>query len=883
MKVVVVESPAKAKTINKYLGRDYQVLASYGHVRDLPPKDGSVDPERDFEMLWQVDGRGEKHLKEIARAVKQADQLILATDPDREGEAISWHIAEEMARRKALAKAEVQRVVFNEVTKSAVRDAFSRPRALNRELIEAYLARRALDYLVGFTLSPVLWRKLPGSRSAGRVQSVALRLICEREAEIEVFKPREYWSVDARMANAAGEAFTARLTHLEGRKLEKFDLGDEAAAAAAVRTLEAAPGFAVAEVQRKEVRRNPYPAFTTSTLQQEASRKLGFGASRTMRVAQRLYEGIALGGETVGLITYMRTDGVSVSNEAIAQTRGVIQERFGAGYVPAAPRVYKTKAKNAQEAHEAIRPTDVTRTPKDIARHLNEDERRLYDLIWTRMVASQMESARLDQVAVDIDAGDGRARLRATGSVVVFPGFLALYREGRDETANENPGREDAERRLPRMSEGEAVTRHEVVPEQHFTQPPPRYSEASLVKKLEELGIGRPSTYASIIQVLQDRDYVRLDRRRFIPEDRGRVVTAFLANFFERYVEYGFTADLEEQLDDISGGRKDWKAVLHQFWADFSRAVAETKGLSITEVIDALDEDLGPHFFPLDAENPDKDPRACPACGSGRLGLRLGKTGGFIGCSNYPECRYTRTLAAGNGEGEGGAELAGPRELGLDPETGLAVTLRKGPFGLYVQLGEPVGKEKPKRSSLPKGLALEDLTLEKALALLALPRVVGPHPEDGAPILAGLGRFGPYVKHGTTYRSIPPDEDVTTIGLNRAVTLIAEAPARRGGAGKEIGLDPQDGKPVTLHSGRYGPYVKHGKIIASLPKSEEPEGLSLERALELIAARAEKAGTKKKAPAKKKAAKKKAPAKKKAAKPAKKKKAAKKPAARSDR
>jgi DNA topoisomerase-1 len=864
MKVVVVESPAKAKTINKYLGRDYQVLASYGHVRDLPPKDGSVDPEQDFAMLWQVDGRGDKHLKEIAKAVKGADELILATDPDREGEAISWHIAEELGRRKALAKVLVQRVVFNEVTKKAVQDAFAHPRELNRELIDAYLARRALDYLVGFTLSPVLWRKLPGSRSAGRVQSVALRLICEREAEIEAFKPQEYWTVDAKMTTAAGDAFTARLTQLDGRKLDKFDLGNEAAATAAVRTLEGAPGFAVAEVQRKEVRRNPYPAFTTSTLQQEASRKLGFGASRTMRIAQRLYEGVDLGGETVGLITYMRTDGVTVSMEAIGQARDVIAKRFGANYVPNAPRIYKTKAKNAQEAHEAIRPTDVARTPKDVARHLNEDERKLYDLIWTRMLASQMESARLDQVAVDIDAKNGTARLRANGSVVVFPGFLALYREGRDDTVNDNGEGDESDRRLPQMKEGEAIARREVVPEQHFTQPPPRYSEASLVKKLEELGIGRPSTYASIIQVLQDRNYVRLDKRRFIPEDRGRVVTAFLASYFERYVEYGFTADLEDQLDDISGGRKDWKSVLHQFWADFSKAVAETKDLSITEVIDRLDEDLGPHFFPADPDNPGKNPRACPACGNGRLGLRLGKTGGFIGCSNYPECRFTRSLAASNGNGDGGPEIAKPIELGTDPDSGLTVTLRKGPFGIYVQLGEPEGKEKPKRSSIPKGLAIEDVTLEKALALLALPREIGPHPDDGAPILAGLGRFGPYVKHHATFRSIPADEDVTTIGLNRAVTLIAEAPARRGTAGKEIGNHPQDGKPITLHSGRYGPYVKHGKIIASLPKSLEPEGLTLDQAVELIAARAEKTGGK--APAKKTAAKKKAPAKKAAAK-----------------
>ncbi len=868
MKVVVVESPAKAKTINKYLGSGYRVLASMGHVRDLPPKNGSVDPEADFAMLWQVDGRGEKHLKEIAQAVKGAEQLILATDPDREGEAISWHIAEELRRRKVLAKTDVQRIVFYEITKKAVQEAMAHPRELNRELIDAYLARRALDYLVGFTLSPILWRKLPGSRSAGRVQSVALRLICEREAEIEVFKAQEYWSVEARMANGKDEAFTARLTHLKGEKLDKLSLGDEAAAKAAVGILESAPGFHVISVQRKEARRNPYPAFTTSTLQQEASRKLGFGTSRTMRLAQQLYEGIELGGETVGLITYMRTDGVTVAGEAIAGARQVIAERFGSSYLPASPRIYKTKAKNAQEAHEAIRPTSLSRAPRDMARHLNDDQRKLYDLIWTRMLASQMESARLDQVAVDIDTQDGDARLRANGSVLVFPGFLAVYKEGRDDAKN-NGDDTDGDRRLPQIAEGETIARREVLSEQHFTQPPPRYSEASIVKKFEELGIGRPSTYASIIQVLQDRNYVRLEKRRLQPEDRGRVVTAFLSNFFKRYIEYGFTADMEEQLDDISGGRKEWKEVLQLFWNDFSAAVAGTKDLSITAVIDALDEDLGPHFFPRDLENPDKDPRLCRACGTGRLGLRLGRTGGFIGCSNYPECRYTRSLAMA-GEGEEG-EFAGPKELGLDPGTGLMVTLRKGPFGLYVQLGEPEGKEKPKRSSLPKGLGIEDVTLEKALALLALPRTIGAHPDDREPVLAGLGRFGPYVKHGKTYRSIPADEDVLTIGLNRAVTLIAEAPARRGSSGKEIGVHPSDGKPITLHSGRYGPYVKHAKIIASLPKNAEPDSLSLDQAVELIAERAAKAGkkpakktAKKKKVAKKKAAKKKA-AKKKAA------------------
>ena len=851
MHVVVVESPAKAKTINKYLGSDYEVLASYGHVRDLPPKDGSVEPEQGFAMLWEVDGRGDKRIKEIAQSLKGAQQLILATDPDREGEAISWHIVDELKQRKALRDVPVKRVVFNEITKSAVLEAFQKPRDLDQHLIEAYLARRALDYLVGFTLSPVLWRKLPGSRSAGRVQSVALRLICEREAEIEVFRPREYWSVTVDLETAAGSPFAARLTHLDGRKLDKFDLADEAAAQDAVRTLESVGRIQVSDIEEKEARRNPSPPFTTSTLQQEASRKLGFGATRTMRVAQSLYEGVELGGETVGLITYMRTDGVSMSQDAIGALRDVIGSKFGSSYLPNQPRVYKTKAKNAQEAHEAIRPTDFERTPDAMRARLGADEARLYELIWQRAMASQMESARLRQMAVTIEADD-KALLRATGSVVVFDGFMKLYQEGRDD-----PSREDeADKQLPPIQKGEALTRRKVVPHQHFTQPPPRYSEASLVKRLEELGIGRPSTYASILQVLQDRDYVVLDKRRFVPEDRGRIVTAFLTSFFTRYVEYGFTAALEEQLDDISGGRKDWKAVLEEFWQAFNAVVSETKGLRISEVIDALDEDLGPHFFPADESQPDKDPRLCPACGTGRLGLRLGKTGGFIGCSNYPECRYTRTLAVPQ-EGDDAEPLADSpngKELGFDPETGLPVTLRKGPYGHYVQLGEQGEdkKDKPKRASLPKGLSPSDVELEKALALLALPRSLGLH--DGEEVAAGIGRYGPYVKRGSTYRSVPADEDVLTIGLNRAVTLLAEK-QQRGGATviRTLGDHPSDGKPITLNEGRYGPYVKHGRLNASIPKDADPQQYSLDEAVALLQVQAEKKGKAKKGGSRRKA------------------------------
>jgi DNA topoisomerase-1 len=860
MNVVVVESPAKAKTINKYLGPGYTVLASFGHVRDLPPKDGSVRPDQDFEMSWEVDGKSEMRIKAIAQALKSADNLILATDPDREGEAISWHISEELQRRKALGGKQVSRVVFNEITKSAVLDAMQHPREVNRELVEAYLARRALDYLVGFTLSPVLWRKLPGSRSAGRVQSVALRLICEREAEIEAFKAQEYWTIAVVFTTEDGQTFVARLTHLDGRKLEKFDLPNEAAAQAAAQKISAGAPFTVSAVERKTVKRNPFPSFTTSTLQQEASRKLGFSASQTMRVAQRLYEGVDLDGETVGLITYMRTDSVQLSGEAIGASRRLIAADYGDRYLPEKPRFYTTKAKNAQEAHEAIRPTDLFRRPRDVGRHLDADQRRLYELIWKRTVASQMESAELDQVAVDI-AGAGVA-FRANGSVLKFDGFLTLYQEDRDDPSED----EEGEGRLPDMAVGQSVNRKETKPEQHFTQPPPRYSEASLVKRLEELGIGRPSTYASIIQVLQDRSYVRIERKRFYPEDRGRLVTAFLTGFFRRYVEYGFTAGLEEQLDDISGGRIDWKTVLRQFWDDFSQAVAGTKELRISEVIDALDADLGRHFFP---ENKDgSDPRVCPGCAKGRLSLKLGKFGAFIGCSNYPECRYTRRLGIDNGDGS--AVDMGPKELGLDPASAMKVSLRKGPYGHYVQLGEnaapppkpekrakgekrpkgekatkPEKPEKPKRVSLPRGLEPADVDLPKALALLALPRPVGAHPESGEMITAGIGRFGPYLKHGPVYKSLAKDDDVLSIGLNRAVALLAEAKGanRRGGApGKPLGDHPADGKPVTLHEGRYGPYVKHGKVNATLPKSLSPEQVTLAEALPLLEERAARTG-----------------------------------------
>ena len=833
MKVVVVESPAKAKTINKYLGNDYKVVASYGHVRDLSAKDGSVLPDSDFAMSWEVDGKSEKHLRTIAQAVRGADRLFLATDPDREGEAISWHVNEVLKARRALKDLDVKRVVFNEVTKNAVLEAFRRPREIDRELVEAYLARRALDYLVGFTLSPVLWRKLPGSRSAGRVQSVALRLICEREAEIEVFKSREYWTIEVEFRTEAGQTFTARLTHLDGKRLDRFDLDTEEKARAAAEAILRASGFAVAEIDSRQVRRNPFPPFTTSTLQQEASRKLGLSASRTMQIAQRLYEGIDLTGETVGLITYMRTDGVAISGEAIAAARRLIGGEFGPRYVPDQPRVYRSPAKNAQEAHEAIRPTDIDRKPAYIAPNLDRDQRRLYELIWKRTIASQMASALLDQVTVGIADPMGRLRLRATGSVVVFDGFLALYQEDRDDAAEE----EGEGARLPAMRQGERLARGAVEPKQHFTQPPPRYTEASLVKKLEELGIGRPSTYASILQVLQDRSYVRLEQRRFLPEDRGRLVTAFLTSFFERYVEYGFTADLENQLDDVSGGRTDWKEVLRNFWRDFSAAVDGTKELTISQVLAALDDELGRHFFPDDGSG--RDPRLCPVCGAGRLSIKLGKFGAFIGCSDYPKCRYTRPFALDQDIEE---IPTADTPLGDDPVSGLAISVKKGPYGHYVQCGTDNGELKPKRVALPRSMKPADVDLDIALRLLALPRELGRHPETRDAIVAGIGRFGPYIKHGTTFKSLAPDDDVLTIGLNRAVVLLAEpAGQRRSGPRllRELGEHP-DGGTVAVYAGRYGPYVSHDGVLASLPRTADPATFSLDQAVPLLAVQRQK-------------------------------------------
>ena len=842
MDVVVVESPAKAKTINKYLGDDYIVLASYGHVRDLPSKDGSVVPDDDFAMTYVTDDKSAKHVKAIADAMRGSDKLFLATDPDREGEAISWHVMKALADDYGMRDIPTKRVVFNEITKKAVVDGINNPRDLDMDLINAQQARRALDYLVGFTLSPVLWRKLPGAKSAGRVQSVALRLICEREIEIEAFRPREYWSVEVDFKTAADALLIGRLTHLNGVKLDRFSIADGEAAEAAKRTLEVGE-FSIAKVETKPTKRNPAPPFTTSTLQQEASRKLGFGAKRTMQIAQRLYEGFDIGGETVGLITYMRTDGVQMANEAISASRDVIDQEFGANYVPGQARVYRSKAKNAQEAHEAIRPTDFSRLPRDMSVYLDSEQQRLYDLIWKRAMASQMESARLSRTTVEIAAHDGSSDLRTTGTVVDFPGFLKLYEEGRDE----KKAGDDDERRLPKVAEGEALSNEKVRPEQHFTEPPPRYSEATLVKKLEELGIGRPSTYASILTVLQDRNYVVLDRKRFMPEDSGRLVTAFLESYFHRYVEYDFTADLEGRLDSVSAGDVDWKVVLRDFWRDFSNAVEDTSELRVREVLDKVNDMLAPHLYPDGGVD-----RICPACKKGSLNLRGGRNGFFLGCDAYPECHYTRAMKQAE---EGDADemfAAGPIPLGDDPESGMHLTLRKGPYGLYIQLGEAVEgdkkKKRPKRAGMPADVTIEQLDLELAQKIIQLPRLVGEHPDTGKSIFAGIGRFGPYVMSEARYFKLESTADALSIGLNHAVAVIADGLAKGGGRRgantiRTIGEHP-DGGDVKILDGRFGAYIKYKKLNATLPKTTDPMEMSMQDALELLQAKAEKAGQK---------------------------------------
>ncbi|MBT6330570.1 MAG: type I DNA topoisomerase [Kordiimonadaceae bacterium] len=843
MKTVIVESPAKAKTINKYLGKDYKVLASFGHIRDLPSKDGSVDTENDFAMKWEVDSDSKKRIKEIADSTKGSDELILATDLDREGEAIAWHVLEVLkAKRGVMKDVNVKRVVFNEITKTAILKAMDEPRDVDNEMVDAYLARRALDYLVGFNLSPVLWRKLPGSKSAGRVQSVALRLICERELDIEKFISEEYWSIEARLKNSTSKAFTARLTTLNGEKLEKFTLNNEEKANAAKAAVEGA-SFSVKNVISKPTKRHPAASFTTSTLQQEASRKLGFNAQRTMRTAQKLYEGIDIKGETTGLITYMRTDGVNIAGEAINDARSVIGSKFGSNYVPAKPNFYKNKAKNAQEAHEAIRPTSLLRLPEDVANRLDDDQKRLYELIWKRTIASQMADAQMEQTTADMVSENGQTILRATGTVQVFDGFLTLYQEGKDDSTDED------EKRLPKLSNGENIDKEKIDANQHFTSPPPRFTEASLVKRMEELGIGRPSTYASILTVLRDRNYVEMDKNRFVPEGKGRVVTSFLESYFNKYVQYDFTADLEAELDKVSDGQIPWKEVLANFWLDFSKAVDGTKDLRVSEVLDVITDALAPFIFKPREDG--SNPRTCPKCNEGGLSVKTGKFGAFIGCENYPTCNFTRQFGNGNEEQ---SEDGGPKTLGIDPTTGMEVTLRTGRFGPYIQLGEPVEKEKPKRASIPKGMPADTLDFERALKLLALPRDVGVHPEDGKVIKAAIGPYGPYVSHNRVFASLKDPEDVFNIGINHAVTLIAETIAKKGKAAepiKDLGEHPDGDGNILVMEGRYGPYVKYKRINATIPKDKDPKDVTVEEAIELIKERAAK-GKKPKAKPKKK-------------------------------
>ena len=789
MKVVIVESPSKAKTINKYLGRDYSVLASFGHIRDLPSKNGSVVPENSFAMAWEVDERSERHIKDICKEVKNSDEVLLATDPDREGEAISWHVLEVLKERGVLKNQTIRRIVFNEITKTAVLKAIEAPRAIDQSLVEAYLTRRALDYLVGFSLSPILWRKLPGSRSAGRVQSVALRLICDRESEIESFKSQEYWSIHAISQTAAQQTFEARLSVWLDQKLDKLAIGSAVQAEEAKTDILQDKPFVVSSVEKKKVQRHPAPPFTTSTLQQEASRKLGFGASKTMRLAQKLYEGVEIKGETVGLITYMRTDSVNVSDEAIRETREAIHAEFGDSYLSEKPRVYKTKSKNAQEAHEAIRPTSVLRKPEGLASILEPDLLKLYALIWKRMTASQMASALFDQVTAHMKGQSNKAVLKSTGTTRIFDGFLKLYEEGHDE----EPEHSD-QKILPVLNEGDVVHILDVKPEQHFTQPPPRYTEASLVKKLEELGIGRPSTYATILHVLQDRKYVLLERTAFTPEERGRLVTAFLVGYFPRYVEYSFTADLENQLDDISDGKLNWKSVLEDFWRGFNEAIGGASQLKIADVIEYLNQELMAHFFPL--KSPEDNPRQCPQCQKGQLSLKLGKFGAFIGCSDYPTCNYTRKLEDEQlHQGDESADshqsdTAYPRLLGLDPASSLPVSIRKGPYGFYLQWGENTdSKEKLKRVPLPKNLSPAMVTLEEACDLSRLPRLLGAHPETSADVTASIGRFGPYVKHQSSFASLKKEDDVITVDLSRALELLEEAknkPKSASGRGRKF-------------------------------------------------------------------------------------------------
>ena len=854
MNLVIVESPAKAKTINKYLGDNYKVLASYGHIRDLPSKNGSVDPEQDFKMEWEVDSFSKKYLKEITDAAKDSSKIILATDPDREGEAIAWHVKEYLNEKKLLKDKEIQRVVFNEITKKAVLHGIENPRQIEPLLVDAYMARRALDYLVGFNISPILWTKLPGSKSAGRVQSVALKLITEREHEIESFKPEEFWTLIVKFVDEKNQNITANISQLDNNKIEKFSFKTKDEINKAISNVNKKK-FNISDISSKVVNRNPSGPFTTSTLQQTASSRLGFGASRTMQIAQKLYQGIEIEGETIGLITYMRTDGTNLSKDAVSDFRNYIKKEIGNEYLPENALNYSgKKAKNAQEAHEAIRPTDIIRTPKSVKKYLSADQNKLYDLIWSRALSSQMESAKFDRNTITIISDNNDTVCKASGSVLKFDGFLKIY---------SNPNKDDDENILPAMSKG-PVNIESLLDEQHFTQPPPRYSEASLVKKLEELGIGRPSTYASIISTIANRGYAEILNKRFFPTDRGKLISAFLEKLFSRYVDYNFTASLEDQLDEITTGKESWIKVLELFWKDFNNNVLEVKEKRTREVLDLLNDSLGDLVF--DKDNNGNIVRKCKLCNSGTLSLKNSFRGGaFIGCSNYPECKFTRPLSKAKAAAQ--AQLAEPKFIGKH-ENGNDIFLKNGRFGPYLQyekvlsdieIEKPTKKKKKskknksdvnellKNVSIPKGLDLKSIDLQKAQFLCSLPKSLGVNPDNQKEITLNTGRFGPYLKCENKSARIENIEEIFSIGLNRAIILIAEAKPGRMSSSiiKDLGEHPEDKKPVRVMKGQYGPYIKYKSLNATIPEEKDPTELSMEEALILIEKRKEYDRTKK--------------------------------------
>ena len=853
MNLVIVESPAKAKTINKYLGKDYLVLASYGHIRDLPSKNGSVDPEKSFEMQWEIDSFSKKYLKEITDAAKDSTKIILATDPDREGEAIAWHVKEVLNSKKLLKDKTLERVVFNEITKNSILKAIDNPRQIEISLVEAYLARRALDYLVGFNISPILWTKLPGSKSAGRVQSVALKLITEREHEIELFKPQEYWTLSSDFTNTSTKNIFSKLILFNGEKVERFTFKNKSEIDNAVKIINKSK-FKIKDVNTKIVKRNPLPPFTTSTLQQTASGRFGFGASRTMQIAQRLYQGIDIEGETTGLITYMRTDGTQISKEAIQDFRKLIEKNYGKEFLPDNPNSYEgKKAKNAQEAHEAIRPTDISRKPNDIKKYVNTDQLKLYELIWSRALSSQMKQAEFDRNTILISSEDNQVNFRASGSIVKFEGFLKVYKVQETD--------EDTKNILPEVKVGESVSILKLNDEQHFTDPPPRYSEASLVKKMEELGIGRPSTYASIISVLSTRNYVEQINKRFHPTDRGKLISAFLEKLFTKYVDYNFTADLENQLDEITSGKIEWVKVLENFWKDFYANVGSVKEKRTREVLDLLNESLGALIFERNAQ--DEIDRKCKLCDTGQLSLKNSFRGGaFIGCSNYPECKFTRPLSKTKAAAQ--YNLAEPKLIGQN-DFGKDIYLKTGRFGPYLQYEkeQELKEEKLKKTkkskknkddgnlknvSIPKGINIDDVNLEKAKFLCSLPKIIGQHPDSGKDITLNSGRFGPYLKCENKSARIENVEDLFTIGINRAVTMISEAKPGRISSSmiKDLGPHPEDKKQVRIMKGQFGPYIKYKSLNATIPEEKDPNEITMEEALILIEKRKEYDKSKKK-------------------------------------